>query len=345
MSLSMRMIHRVLTAIGVGSRGAAGAPEGESDTDIRRAVDAALRAASISGYLGIEALYVDDGIVIYSAMPDTTMMWFQASYERDPSGVVTIDGDVQRVEPKMRYEPADIDEEYVEVDEESVPDETAEPKPDAEAEPAVPPAAKPAVPPAAAAPPPPADPKKKPRAASCGCGCSPQGDGHDAQSQRGERNMAEIRDLVDRLIGCHRSPFAETDRRALEAFGKSRLAELVGKLDEVPDAPPPQEEFTEEQWIARAPAALSAIVTKHRADEEAARKELISALTKEQKEFGVEQLTSKPTDELKALARLIKLVDKPVRDFSGLGAVGIAPDAVNDYTPPDGYGLNKREAN
>lgn len=80
------------------------ADDGMSDSDVRRAIDAALRADE-PGYLGIEAVYPDDSKVVYYVMPADEYQCIRRGYLIDDAGSATLAADREEVQPTMVYEP------------------------------------------------------------------------------------------------------------------------------------------------------------------------------------------------------------------------------------------------
>lgn len=179
--------------------------------------------------------------------------------------------------------------------------------------------------------------------ARAACGCKERGEGQAARAHNDEGgSMKEnVKELVGRLIANEASPFTEADAEHLAAFGEARLVELAEGYEVEPEAvaEPDEEPKTEEEWLAQAPESLRRMVGRYQAEEKARRSKLIGSLKAAQSEFSEGELAGKPTEELEALSRLVKL-EEP-KDYSGRGV------PVNDggnYRPPDPYGIQK-EAN
>lgn len=304
----MARLRRILSQFGV--RAAAPAPGEQSDTDLRKAIEKALLASGVKSSM-VDAVFPESMTVIYCEMQtDAPWVWYSRTYSVAEDGTINLADDAQRVEPMMRYEP--VGEQPVETEPENEPSEYEERELAA------------------------AKSSMAATSASGGCGCKSTGEGHPAQAQRGERSMSKAKELAAALIACGRSPFAESDAAALEAFGEARLAELIGKFQAAPQ-PDAQEPLTEEGWMARAPEALRSMVGRFKAAEQAHRAALITSLVKAQQEFTAEQLTSKPTEELTALGRLLRL-GEPVRDYTGIAPQPLA-DSNESAELPDTWGL------
>lgn len=78
--------------------------EDMSDNDLRRALDKALRANE-PAYYGIDAVFPDDGLVIFSCMPEDRWITFSRSFNLGDNGKITFNGERQEVEPVTRFEP------------------------------------------------------------------------------------------------------------------------------------------------------------------------------------------------------------------------------------------------
>lgn len=74
-----------------------------SDSDIRHMLDAALFATE-PAFVGIEAVFADQGTVVYLVAPEGELMWFERSFEIADDHDVTF-GDPTRVAPVTVFEP------------------------------------------------------------------------------------------------------------------------------------------------------------------------------------------------------------------------------------------------
>lgn len=74
-----------------------------SDSDIRQMLDAALFATE-PAFVGIEAVFADQGTVVYLVAPEGELMWFERSFEIADDHDVTF-GDPIRVAPVTVFEP------------------------------------------------------------------------------------------------------------------------------------------------------------------------------------------------------------------------------------------------
>lgn len=80
------------------------AEEGTSDIDLRRKLDAALHALE-PGYMGIDSVFPDDKLVIYSVMPKDEWKTMRRSFTLDAKGEVKVADKAEEVEPVTTYEP------------------------------------------------------------------------------------------------------------------------------------------------------------------------------------------------------------------------------------------------
>jgi hypothetical protein len=82
----------------------AGAVEDMSDSDVRRALDSALRATE-PAYLGVESVFPTDNTVIYAVAPEDKVQFFKRTYALSDAKEISFDGERVEVEPITRYEP------------------------------------------------------------------------------------------------------------------------------------------------------------------------------------------------------------------------------------------------
>lgn len=99
---------------------------------------------------------------------------------------------------------------------------------------------------------------------------------------------------------------------------------------------------TEEEWLAKAPARIKTLIDADRAEEDAVRASIVSSL----KDLGAnteEELKAMSVDQLRQLAAYARVT---VPDFSGRGMPKdryASAKSTNSYAPPDPYaaGLEK----
>lgn len=115
----------------------------------------------------------------------------------------------------------------------------------------------------------------------------------------------------------------ETDNRNTTA--RLKVAEDKVKISEA--------ELSEEDFLARAPQRIKALIEAHTTEEAATKAALVSQL----KDLGAhseEELKKKGLDELKTLAAYARV---NVPDFSGRGVVHKHASERPSYTPPNPY--------
>lgn len=158
------------------------------------------------------------------------------------------------------------------------------------------------------------------------------------QHPKAEFMGATKKELVNLIVASKESPFTEADWDVLADFEEPRLRSL---LEHYTPEPQPQ---TEDEWLDSAPDSVKNLVRRHQAEEAEQRMNLISNLKVSQDVYTLEQLKAKPTTELEALAKVLKL-DRPRVDFSLRGGSPLRPE---DYPsdPPNPYeaGLEKLRA-
>lgn len=295
--------------------------EGQSDTDLRRALDAAIRAVE-PGYEFIENVYPSDNTVIYSAWPEDRWILYSRSYSMNESGDVELADDRQEVEPVTRFEPVaaieDTDESVSEADSADL--DTA-----SEAE----------------------------------CQCR-NGEGHAAPAEpdpdtvsEGETMNETIEQLVGRLIANERSPFTEDSAEALSAFSEDTLTAMAEGYEADESAPAdesvadegavdetPAEELSEEEQIDALPEALKSLVRAAQKRDEAHRTNLIESITAAQSFATAEDLEAKSTETLEQIAGMLDVNTPPV-DHSGQG-LSFNRDADNDDQAPAVPSMSER---
>lgn len=313
-------------------RGATPIATGESDTDLRRAIDAALRETE-PGYLGIDDVFPADGLVVYACMPSDKFQLFQRAYAQGGDGLVTFSGERVEVQQVTRYEPIAAAS-------------AAAPEPEAQPAAAAATAAAPAVAttsadqaqpaatsgesasatqtgavaaassaqPAAAAPSSSAVQPSVTAAAAGSCQCQHSNRASSATGEAMHRNAERIR----ALIASAASHFADSDQAFLEALTDERLTQFETQAGIKPAAvaqpaaaaaqptvaaaaQPVQ--LTEEQFMAMAPASIRGLVQAAQAADTAARVSLKRALVAAQSEYSEAEIDAMPTAQMERLAR------------------------------------------
>ncbi len=305
--------------------------ESLSDRDVRAAVDAVLRASE-PGYLGLDTVYPDDGHAIYAVMLADAVQLKRRSYAIAKDGTVTLKDDAVEVTEitKTQYEPK------------AAAVKLTSTSPKAAVLPSI-------------------------KAAKCGCkraagacGC------HKGVGTMADKNTRA--ELIAALISDTFSGFTPEDQTMLETASDARLEEFKASADgrktadkaftkleadnrnlaaqkkvaddRLKDA---EKSMTKEEWLAKAPSDIKELLDRHEAEEQLYRQSIIVQL----KDMGAnteEELKAMGTKALENLARYARVT---VPDFSARGlqvhrALTASNDA-NDYTPPDTYGLTKKQ--
>lgn len=84
-------------------RGNAGENGAMSDADLRNMIDTAIRAVE-PGYWGIDSVYPDQNLVVYSVMPEDRFIMYQRGYTITDN-TVTLNDDRTEVEPVLTFTP------------------------------------------------------------------------------------------------------------------------------------------------------------------------------------------------------------------------------------------------
>jgi hypothetical protein len=79
-------------------------PSGPSDSELHRELDKALRAEE-PGYLGIDEVWQQDGLVVYATAPGDEFMLWRRKFTQSDSGKVELAARKEQVEPVMSFEP------------------------------------------------------------------------------------------------------------------------------------------------------------------------------------------------------------------------------------------------
>lgn len=183
-----------------------------------------------------------------------------------------------------------------------------------------------------------------------GCGCSEgvaEGERHAASAQVQEENNSMTSEkqkaLAGRLIACSKSPFAEPDRAALEAFPEERLVALAEAFADAPapvtetapaGATEPEKPKTEEELIAALPEGLRHALNRLKEADAERHTSLVASLKSAQDALTEDQLKAKPVEELEVLARMLKLATPSV-DFAGRTLP--TPRSAEIVEPPKPY--------
>lgn len=317
-----------------GSAEMSAAEESVSDQDLRSLLDRALFAEE-PGYLGIDAVFPAESLVIYAVAPDQKVILYRRSYTLGDDTSVSLAAEKEAVEPVTRYEPVNV---TAAAGVESTTTTTTTPT------------------------------TAPITAASCGCqthkgATSAKEEEAMPTPSIAERVLALTANKNSRLSGLDPALFAglaEPAVKALEEEAAKPPTETPPATPTPPTTPttptaptptPPAEpttasappkEPTEDEWLAKAPAHLRAMVTEHKAAEAARRATFIAKLKAAQTAYTEEQLAAKTTEDLALLSTALKL-DVPARDFSGRG-LPVSSAATRAASLPDTYGLNKAKS-
>lgn len=311
--------------------------EGPSDVDLRGQLWSALRAIE-PAFDWIVEVFPESETVIYTTMPEDSVLWWRRTFAVGEDGSVTLVDDREQVEPVTRYEPVTM---------EAAPEAAeTEPQPATEATPE--PAAEPTAEPAAASAP------EAPETPAAPCGCQSTGAGHAAPTEPEGETMSKLKELAGRLIACERSPFTDADASALEAFGEDRLAEMAAELEaEVePETPPAADPIPEPQDAApdedddsvrlsrEEVEELRAAAAAHRATEKARKDRLVARLKGAQDAYTEAELAEMAPAALEKLSRALN-VDQPAPSFEGVPFPTQAPSRADSpaLNPPDSYAI------
>lgn len=99
--------------------------EDVSDVELRDMLDAALRAIE-PGYLGIEAVFAQDGSVVYAVAPTDMLQFFQRSFSVAEDGVVALKDNQVEVRPVTRFEPVSTEKKDAQKKENTMDEKKAE---------------------------------------------------------------------------------------------------------------------------------------------------------------------------------------------------------------------------
>lgn len=295
-----------------------GAADGMSDADLRMHLDRALFAME-PGYLGIDAVYPADNLVIYAVAPDEEVVLYRRSYTAGEDGEVTLAEEREAVEFVGRYEP--------------VAAEAAEPETKTKTETAA-------------------------ASADCGCKTKGQGDAARAQTEETTMSKMKdlIGRLIQcdrspyteadaKALGA----FGEARLEVLaEAYAGEPAAEPEPKPkpEEAAPAPPaaPPKPKTEDEWMAEAPESLRRMFAEMRSREAREREERIAALAAKTTVWTKEELAAMSTDALGKLAKALETDEAPVHDYSMRPAPTALEADLPNFEAPDTYGLRAAEA-
>lgn len=299
-----------------------------SDSDVRAAIDEALRADE-PGYMGIDAVYAADGKVVYIVAPTDTWQLMRRSYTIDESGVATLGDDREQGKDVVTFQP--IAAATTEPTTAAVEGGADEPKPG-------------------------------------GCGCGGTHTNSAAAAAGGEDVMTAEQKAAraartSALIENPATPFDANDRAYLDTLTEERLATLEAQavtaktahdVKAAADARAAEEraaaerataeaatraasQQTEEAWLASAPQSIRSLVTAAKASENARRTQLVTVLKSAQAEYSEAELTAMPVAELERISRLAQ-ANVPEIDYTARAPRAASASAEDVYiNPPSGY--------
>ena len=183
------------------------------------------------------------------------------------------------------------------------------------------------------------------------CGCP-------AEHRSTNRKENTMKDRVKALIACSKNPFTEADAPWLDAIPETHLEALASSFDKTDlkaaeelatkaaaDLKAAEElkalaekPKTEEEFLATAPESIRTLVADKKAQDEAQKGTLVTALKTAQSEYSEDELKAM---DLKSLRRLANVASVEQPDYSGRGVVPNRTAAEADVyrNPPDGYAL------
>lgn len=286
---------------------------GQSDVDLRRAIDTALRAIE-PGYMGVDNVYPDgtddlsEPHVIYSAMPGEDWITLRRTYTSDASGAVTLAKSAEQVEEVTSYV-------------------AAEEKPIAAA--------------------------SKPTIKAAGCGCKGDKVMALDKTKKAELIAALVTDANSGFIEGDEAvleTFADDRLEAFQASSATRKteAEAKTKLENEHRAAQARLKVAEDKLkIAEQPRTKEQVLAdvvlvpelKTLLDRQAAAEaEEREGLVKQLKGVGAnteDELKAMGIEQLKTLAKYAKV---QAADFSGRGvAVPRTAQNIDEFAPPDPY--------
>ena len=274
--------------------------EGLSDRDVRYALDAALRAIE-PGYIGIDAVYPDDKIVIYSTMPEDEWKTLRRSYTLSEKGEVTLGKKAEEVEPVTTYEPVtaggvktcscgrqsshittEVDMNRIELIKTLMASEH--------------------------------NPLKDQKALEAATDDALQALSTHCQ------NAATLKAAADQKAAEDKAAAEKTaaDKAAADKIETDKIAAAAG-------AKTP----TTEEWLKTAPQEVRDLVERTKKADQDRTKVLVESLKTAQSEFTEAELQAMPVVQLERLARLSKV------DFSGQGVPRAAGEGDIFANPPD----------
>lgn len=283
--------------------------QGASDIELRQELEAALRAVE-PGFMGVDAVFPDDGKVVYACAPQDQYIYFERSYTFDATTGVTLADDATEVEQVVKYEPVRAAEaagcgcvkkaSAPTTEGEMVMAEASKEKKDRVAKLVAKLAA-----------------SKNPVLVAMGASATVLEQSHDEL-------ITKLETEADKPVPEPTPAPAPTPQQPVPAPAP------------VPEAKKPQ---TEEEFLASAPDSIKQIVTEHKAASAQKKTELVAGLKTAQAVFTEADLNAMDVPHLEKLARMAGA--KMPTNFVGAGAPRDAA-AGDDAAPPAPIDMTER---
>lgn len=282
--------------------------EGVSDMDVRQGLEAALRA-SVPGFLGIDAVFPDDGYAVYASAPGENIQYFRQNYSLEGSAV-SLSGDAIEVTRVTRFEPVAGEGEGEGRAAANCGCGAIKKTAAGEGEKQM-------------------NEKKLARAAALLTRYAAAAKDKKLPCFLAAEDASLVAEWPDEKLDGIEAQIAELEKQETKEEPKPTVASSSGE-------PKPK---TEEEYLAEAPESIRSIVAEHKARAAARRTELVGSLKTAQQAFTEEELSAMPTSHLEKLAAMASA--KPVgRDFSAAGVPRAAADG--DEKVPAPVNINDR---
>jgi len=280
------------------------ATEGVSDRDLRRSLDAALRAIE-PGFMGVDEVFPAESQVIYSVNPTDKWQTMRRGYSTNKDGAVTLKDNAEEVEPIVSYQAV----------------KTAE-----------------------GAPAPSTACGCGKTTTIKGAENMKEEVKKIIEGSAGRFTDADATWLenvpADRLAALTPVPATEVKPAATPAVPTpvatpAATPEPVDEPKAAAAAPVQKTEAQlEEEFMKAAPESLRTLIERQRAAETKKRNELVASLKTAQTVYTEAELTAMPVEQLEKVAALAH-VEQPA-DYSGRGVPRVA-DGKDTFTPPNPY--------
>jgi hypothetical protein len=283
---------RFLALVGIR---AALSPADMSDVDIRSAIDKALRASE-PGYLGIERVYPDKGLVVFAIAPGDKVQLIRNKFKVAEDGTVTFGTKRVEVRSIQQYEPVTAAEDGGET-------ETGCGCKDKQTPPTV-----------------------NEGAQSMDKKAIVQALIKSKKNPYTEADAAVLEQMSETTLKA----LQEADEKAPAPETPAPAPAPAPTTPTTPSTPTPEE--TRAAFLAANPD-VAEIINVHKAQQTARRNELVTALKGAQSVYTEAELQTRSIDELEKLATLAKAPTAPV-DFAARGVSRPTPE--DDRIPPPG---------